>query len=57
MTENSSRPGPPMLPATTCGGDDEAGAGASGNEVDRALVAEMVRHHESAVEMSEIAQR
>ena len=35
------------------GGDDEGSTG--GNGTDRAFVAEMVPHHESAVEMAEIA--
>ena len=38
-----------------CGGDDEAGSGAAGNGTDRAFVAEMVPHHESAVEMAKVA--
>ncbi len=42
--------------AAGCGTDDDAGeAGAAGNGVDRAFVAEMVPHHESAVEMAQIA--
>lgn len=44
-----------------CGGDDdEGGSGggdaASGQAVDRAFAAEMIPHHESAVEMARIAQ-
>ncbi len=42
---------------SACGEDEEAGSGAAGNGVDRAFVAEMVPHHESAVEMATIAQR
>ena len=40
-----------------CGDDDEAESGAAGNGVDRAFVAEMVPHHESAVQMATIAQK
>jgi len=42
-----------------CGDDDSSGDGApsaAGNGTDRAFVADMVPHHESAVEMAEIAQ-
>lgn len=41
-----------------CGSDDEDGtsAKAGGNGADRAFVAAMVPHHESAVEMAEIAE-
>ncbi|MGH2898179.1 MAG: DUF305 domain-containing protein, partial [Solirubrobacteraceae bacterium] len=41
-----------------CGGDgsSDTGAGAAGNAVDRAFVAEMTPHHESAVTMAKIAQ-
>jgi uncharacterized protein (DUF305 family) len=44
-----------------CGGDDDEGehtitAGAVGNSIDRAFVAGMVPHHESAIEMAEMAQ-
>ncbi len=43
---------------SACGGDDEAaGGGAEGNGVDRAFVAEMVPHHESAVRMATVAQQ
>lgn len=42
-----------------CGGDDSASSsrssGASGNGADRAFVAEMVPHHESAIEMAQMA--
>ena len=41
-------------------GDDGSGSAASsagGNGIDRAFVADMVAHHESAVEMAEIAQQ
>jgi uncharacterized protein (DUF305 family) len=37
-------------------GDDEESGGTAGNGTDRAFVAEMVPHHESAVEMAKIAQ-
>jgi len=49
-----------------CGGDDEESAsqggaatqqGAPGNAIDRAFVAEMIPHHESAIEMAELANR
>ena len=40
-----------------CGGDDEESAStATANGTDRAFVAEMVPHHESAVEMAKVAQ-
>jgi uncharacterized protein (DUF305 family) len=45
----------PALVAGACGDDDESSAGAAGNGVDRAFVAEMIPHHESAVEMAEMA--
>ncbi len=38
-----------------CGDDAADETGAAGNGVDRAFVAEMVPHHESAVEMAQIA--
>lgn len=47
------------LAVAGCGEDDDAGTGdarAAGNGTDRAFVAEMVPHHESAVEMAQIAQ-
>ena len=55
----------PALLATTalalaaCGGDEEAGGGSAAgpNGVDRAFVADMIPHHESAVEMARIARR
>ena len=36
-------------------GDDDPGETAAGNGTDRAFVAEMIPHHEGAVEMAEIA--
>ena len=45
----------PLISA--CGDDEEAGGGAAGNGVDRAFVAEMVPHHESAVQMATVAQQ
>ncbi len=39
-----------------CGGDGDSAASGDGG-VDRAFVADMVPHHESAVEMAEIAQQ
>jgi uncharacterized protein (DUF305 family) len=43
------------LAAGGCGSDDSEGA-AGGNGVDRAFAQAMIPHHESAVEMAEIAQ-
>ncbi len=43
-----------------CGGSDsdgDGGSAAAGNPVDRAFVAEMIPHHESAVQMALIAQK
>lgn len=40
-----------------CGDDGESGGGSKGNGTDRAFVAAMVPHHESAVQMAEIAQK
>ena len=43
-----------------CGGDDggsePAASGVAGNGIDRAFVADMIPHHESAVEMAKLAQ-
>lgn len=42
-----------------CGSDDDSSAGApstAGNGIDRAFVADMIPHHESAVEMANIAE-
>jgi uncharacterized protein (DUF305 family) len=44
-----------MLLLAACG-DEEAADGTAGNGIDRAFVAEMVPHHEGAVEMAKIAQ-
>ena len=46
------------LSVAGCGDDNssDTGAGAAGNAVDRAFVADMVPHHESAVAMATIAQ-
>ena len=41
---------------SACGDDEGSGSGASANGVDRAFVAEMIPHHESAVEMAEMAE-
>ncbi len=47
-----------LMLVSACGSDeDAAGGGADGNGVDRAFVAEMVPHHESAVQMAEMAQQ
>ncbi len=47
-----------LLLVSACGSDeDAAGGGADGNGVDRAFVAEMVPHHESAVRMATVAQQ
>lgn len=40
-----------------CGDEDESGGGGKGNGVDRAFVADMIPHHESAVEMARIAKK
>ena len=49
------------LAVAGCGDDDESGSasggGGKGNGVDRAFVADMIPHHESAVEMAKIAQK
>ena len=42
---------------SACGGDEESAASADANGADRAFVADMVPHHESAVEMAKIAQQ
>jgi uncharacterized protein (DUF305 family) len=39
-----------------CGSDDDGSETASGNEIDRAFVADMVEHHQLAIEMAEIAE-
>jgi uncharacterized protein (DUF305 family) len=41
---------------TLAGCGDDAGSSGAGNPTDRAFVAEMIPHHESAVEMAAIAQ-
>lgn len=41
--------------AITGCGDDDSGSSTAGNGTDRAFVAEMVPHHESAIAMAEIA--
>ncbi len=49
-----------MLTAAGCGNDDDSrasGESGAGNGTDRAFVAEMIPHHESAVEMAEIARQ
>ncbi len=41
-----------------CGGDDDTSAASTaGNGIDRAFVADMIPHHESAVEMANIARQ
>lgn len=51
----------PALAFAACGADEDTsadgGAKAAGNGVDRAFVAAMIPHHESAVEMAETAQQ
>jgi uncharacterized protein (DUF305 family) len=42
------------LTIAACGGDDDEGA--NGNETDRAFVAGMIPHHESAIDMAGVAQ-
>ena len=46
------------LAVAGCGGDDDSGSSGDvqGNGTDRAFAAEMVPHHQSAVEMAKIAQ-
>lgn len=47
------------LGLSACGsshGEGHGGSASSGESVDRAFVAEMIPHHESAIEMAEIAQ-
>ena len=46
------------LALAACGGDDnaESGSDVRGNGTDRAFVAEMIPHHESAIEMAKMAQ-
>lgn len=39
-----------------CGGDDQTTRAQTGNAYDRAYIAAMIPHHESAVEMAEIAE-
>ncbi len=48
------------LAVAGCGDDDQtsaSNAGAAGNGVDRAFVADMIPHHESAIEMAKIARQ
>jgi uncharacterized protein (DUF305 family) len=48
------------LALAACGDDDDggdSGSAAKGNGVDRAFVADMIPHHESAVEMAKVAQK
>ena len=47
------------LVITGCGDDDSSpsSSGAAGNPVDRAFVADMIPHHEDAVQMAQIAQQ
>ena len=40
-----------------CGDEESATGDARGNGIDRGFVAEMIPHHESAIEMAKIAQR
>ncbi|MCA1698640.1 MAG: DUF305 domain-containing protein [Actinobacteria bacterium] len=40
-----------------CGDSDSRSTAAAGNPVDRAFVAQMIPHHQSAVQMAQIAQR
>ena len=45
------------LTFAACGSDEETSAGSGGgNSTDRAFAADMIPHHESAIEMAEIAQ-
>ncbi len=43
------------LAAGGCGSDDGAGGETPGNGADRAFTAQMIPHHESAIEMAEVA--
>lgn len=45
------------LTAAGCGSNDNNNAKVAGSGVDRAFVAEMIPHHQSAVEMAKIAQQ
>jgi uncharacterized protein (DUF305 family) len=46
-----------MLAVAGCGSDEsESASSAGGNGVDRAFAAQMIPHHESAIEMAKIAQ-
>jgi len=45
------------LGAAGCGDDETSAADAAGNGTDRAFAAAMVPHHQSAIEMAEIAER
>jgi uncharacterized protein (DUF305 family) len=45
------------LALAACGDDEAASGSKEGNGVDRAFAAEMIPHHESAIEMAEIAER
>lgn len=68
MTATPSRPRPRYVFAAVllisllgglaaCGGDDEDGAGGGGGKpVEMAFLTSMVHHHETAIEMAEIAQ-
>jgi uncharacterized protein (DUF305 family) len=40
-----------------CGNDDSGSGSTAGNGIDRAFVADMIPHHESAVEMARVAER
>jgi uncharacterized protein (DUF305 family) len=45
-----------LVLVTACGEDEEPAGGAAGNGIDLAFVSEMAPHHESAVEMAEMAE-
>ena len=46
------------LAVAGCGSDEsESTSGAGGNGIDRAFAAQMVPHHESAIQMAEIARQ
>lgn len=46
-----------VLAVAGCGGDDDESGSGPGNEVDQAFAAEMVGHHEAAIDMAKLAER
>lgn len=47
----------PAIPLAACGDDDEASEGSSGSKTEQAFLEAMIPHHESAIEMAEVAER